>query len=253
MQRRNVVDRRSKIAQMIARDGSIRAQEVARLFNVSTETIRKDLLYLDRAGVAKKGHGGALAHRESIEHSVRISSTENIVLKNKIAEKALEYIQPGAIIGLDSGSTILCLARLLKIKNGLTVITNSLLVADELAESDNDVYLTGGALKGNLMAVAGMWALNAINSVRPNISFIGSSGVYSHGGPCSTSFDEVEIKKAFILNSSMSIVMMDSQKFYRNSLVKCVDWEQVSLLITDDGIPDDAKEEIFARTKIVIV
>jgi DeoR family fructose operon transcriptional repressor len=152
---------------------------------------------------------------------------------------------------LDSGSTIICLAKLLTLKNDLTIITNSISAANILADSDNNLYLVGGEIRNVTMSLSGYWAVNAIKSIKADISFLGSSGFMSHNGPCSESFVEAEVKRTIVNNSKSRIVLADSTKFLSDALVEYADWKDIDYLITDTGATRESIEKLSGRTKII--
>lgn len=248
-----ISERRNQIAKILLRDGSIRVNDIARMFSVSTETIRKDLIYLEQKGLAKKSHGGALAVSEVMVRHIASRLDENTRIKNKIAEKALEYVPDIGVVYIDAGSTTLALAKQMQIKSGLTIITNSVMVANVLAESDNKIYLTGGEFRGNTMAMVGLWTNNAIRSIRPDIAFMGSSGTKEYNGPCSETFVDAEVKKNIIGRCDQAIVLMDSTKFSQKALVEYALWSNVACLITDNAIEKNIHKNISLQTKILTV
>lgn len=246
-------DRRNKIAKLVYKNGSIRIGETAKLFNVSRETIRKDLIYLDGEKLVKKGHGGALAISDIMVRNISDRIEENLDVKNKIAEKALEFIPGKGVIILDPGSTTVCIARQLVLKSGLTIITNSVTIANTLAGSKNNVYITGGEFLESTMALVGFWTINAFKTVYPNVAFLGSSGVLNHNGPCAESFADADVKNCIIENSKVSIVVTDSTKFNQTAVVEYATWQDIDYLITDRGIPKDILDSISSKTKVIIV
>lgn len=249
----NVTERRNKIMNLLVKNGIIRIGEVAQLFNVSTETIRKDIIYLEDKGIAQKEHGGASAANEKIERHIALRNYDNIEIKNKIAERALSFIPNNGAIALDTGSTTLCLANMLSVYKDLTIITNSLLAVDKLINSENSIYLIGGKIKNKSMSMVGTWGLNSINSIKPEVVFLGSSGVYNHDGPCGTSFEDAEIKKAYVNQSSTSVVLIDSSKFTKTSLIECVKWSDIDVVITDSGLSEEYKKDLSTKTDLIIV
>lgn len=244
-------ERRNHLSQMIVSTGSIQISNVAKYFGVSTETIRKDLIYLDRQGIVKRSYGGAIANSEFLERPYSKREMEQIEQKNRIASRAIQFIPQKGIIILDSGSTIICLAKLLTLKNDLTIITNSISAANILADSDNNLYLVGGEIRNVTMSLSGYWAVNAIKSIKADISFLGSSGFMSHNGPCSESFVEAEVKRTIVNNSKSRIVLADSTKFLSDALVEYADWKDIDYLITDTGATRESIEKLSGRTKII--
>ena len=138
--KKTALNRRDEIAKSLMQDGQISTQALAREYGVSVETIRKDLLYLQKSGIAKKGYGGAVVCTEWNEQSFGQKSIEHQAEKARIAGRALDFVCDGDIVILDSGSTVAALARLLLNKKRLTVFTNSLYAAQTLSPADSRVY-----------------------------------------------------------------------------------------------------------------
>lgn len=245
-------ERRNKLAQIIVSNGSVRIGEIAELFHVTTETIRKDLIYLDNKGIIKKSHGGAIAASEFIERPITSRELENLDLKDRIAQRALEFVIDNGVIIIDAGSTALCLAKLLALRKGLTVITNSFSAANTLIGSPNNVYMTGGEISEITMSTTGLWASNALNMIKADVAFLGSSGFQSHFGPSVKSFADAEVKRNIISNSKKTIVLADSTKFFTNAVVQYVLWDNIDILITDDKAPEEMVIQIQKNTKVII-
>lgn len=246
-------ERRNKIAEILVANGSIKIGEISAMFNVSSETIRKDLIYLDKIGVAKKSHGGALSSLEFIEKPLEDRETKNFAVKNLIAKRAIEFIPDKAVIFIDAGSTALCVTKLLHLKKGLTIITNSLSTANALVESKNTVHLTGGQLNTITMALEGFGATNFLSKIKVDIAFLGSSGFEQHSGPSAIDFTDAEIKRVMIGNSKLSIVLADSSKTKSTALVEYTKWRNIDHLITDDGIAKDVLAELKSVVDVIIV
>ena len=173
-----------------------------------------------------------------------ITKIQKMQEKNGIAQKAMEFVPEHGIIILDAGSTVMCLADLIKQnRKELIIITNALHIADILKDGQNTVYLLGGEYRSQTDAVSGMWALNALKSIRADAAFLGSSGFMSHSGPSAESFTEAEVKQAIMANSKTNIVLADNSKFYYNALTQYAEWTAVDALVTnDDNIPENIEE-----------
>ncbi|MBC8571198.1 DeoR/GlpR family DNA-binding transcription regulator [Zongyangia hominis] len=246
-------ERRNKLAQMLVFEGSVRVGELAEMFDVSTETIRKDLIYLENQGVARKSHGGAIAASELLERPLSEKFMENMELKSTVAKAALEMIDDNSVIMLDSGSTTFQLAKLLTIKKGITVITNSANLPPLLSGTDNTVLSLGGEMRGTSMALVGLWTMNALSSVRVDLAILGSDGFSHRCGPCTPSYAEAEVKKAMMERSKRTIVISDSSKFQKSAIMEFCEWKDIDCLITDDGAPEDQLQEIRANTQVKVV
>lgn len=244
-------ERRNEISRLIITNGSIRVGDIAKKFGVSTETVRKDLIYLDKLGIIKKSHGGAMASSGIFEKPFSKRANENIDSKREIALLAQQFIPKKGIVILDSGSTVLELAKLITLKSGLTVITNSIGVADALADTDNKVYLVGGEVRGVTMSLSGHWASQAFRSVNADVAFLGSSGIKGKNGPCAESFVEAEVKCNIIENSKKNIVLADSSKFENEALVEYASWEKIDVLVTDSNISKKLLPSIEKQVEVI--
>ena len=245
--------RQAQIVTMLAQNGAMKSTDLSRHFGVSRETIRRDLITLNEAGEIKKYFGSAIpAHDFSIE-PVSKRSMENHELKERIARKALSLMPSPAIVFIDTGSTPLCFAQLLKPLSGYTVITNSMPVVNELIESDNQVIIAGGTLNHRIWATCGLQTASFLQTVKVEFAILGSSGFERHHGPASNNFDDANIKQAVIDGAMTSLVLADSTKASYSSLLQYASWRDISYLITDAGISDTKQEEIAAMTDVVIV
>lgn len=246
-------ERRNKIAEMIISNGSIKVGELAKAFDVSTETIRKDLIFLDKKGIVKKSHGGALSSLEFIEKPLEDRNMENYEAKLAIANEALSFIKDNSVIFIDAGSTALCLAKLLYLKKGLTIITNSVSALNVLANSKNIVHMSGGQLNNTTMALEGFGASNFLSKIKVDIAFLGSSGFKGHNGPTSIDFSDAEVKSIMIKNAKQTVVLADSKKAYSTAMVEYALWKNIDFLITDDKINLNDAKEIQKQVSLIIV
>jgi DeoR/GlpR family transcriptional regulator of sugar metabolism len=249
---RLTAERRNQLAQLLVSEGSVKVGELAELFHVSTETIRKDLIYLENKGFAIKSHGGAIPSSELLERPLHTRSLEHVDEKNKIAQAAIQFISEKCILVLDSGSTSFAIAKLLTIKKGLTVITNSVTITQLLSMSENTVYSLGGEVRGSSMALVGPWARDILSTIKADVAFLGTDGFHSRSGPCSSSVAEAEIKKAMVQSSKRSIVVCDHSKFEKDSMYQYCLWNEIECLITDPGI-SDAEYKRFENTVSIII
>ena len=140
----NVNDRRQAILEIINKEGQVRAVELASRLNVTGETIRKDLIYLSDKNLLRKNHGSAQAISEFIERSVDARAQENAMFKREIARTALDQLNNCSVIFIDSGSTLMEMAKLLSKRPDLAIITNSFSIIQTLMDSENTIYFIGG-------------------------------------------------------------------------------------------------------------
>ena len=251
--KKTALNRRDEIAKSLMQDGQISTQALAREYGVSVETIRKDLLYLQKSGIAKKGYGGAVVCTEWNEQSFGQKSIEHQAEKARIAGRALDFVCDGDIVIQDSGSTVAALARLLLNKKRLTVFTNSLYAAQTLSPADSRVYLLGGAVQPTSNASTGHWALQALGEIRANTAFLGTSGFYGRSGPCVENFGESEVKKAMIAAANKTVLLADSSKERQDAMIRFAGWEDIDLWITDGGIGGKTLDGISDKTEVIVI
>ncbi len=255
MGKKLTAERRNEIAQLLLRDGNIKAGVLAKRFDVSTETIRKDLIYLEEQGIAQKSYGGAIACTELVERPVALKQMENMDIKTSIATKALEFIPENGVIIIDAGSTNYALAKLLTLRDDLTIFTNSLIALNLLSDSSNQVFSLGGLIRGSSKGAIGSWAIQALKSIHADVAFLGSDGFKDLSGPSSASYEESELKMAMISCSERAIVLCDNQKLGSNSLFQFCDWQDIYGLITNR--PDSKElltvlEHISKKTSVFL-
>lgn len=244
-------ERRQLLARQLVRDGGIKVGQTARRFGVSTETIRKDLIYLEEQGLAHKSHGGAIPTGELVERPTTVKSTENLRAKSELARAARELIPDQAILLLDAGSTIHALAELLTELDGLTVFTNSVPVLTTLAPTSHTVFCFGGQLRGSSMALAGGWAIDELRSIRVDLAFLGTDGFHGLAGPTTASYQEAQFKTEVVRASNRTIVLGDHSKFAQPGLFQFCAWEDVYALVTDPGATDTDVQNLAEHTRVI--
>ncbi len=250
------IERRNKLAQILISEGSVKVGKIAEMFGVSTETIRKDLIYLDEKGIATKGHGGAIASGNILatEQPLKQKAMKRLEQKNKIAQVALQLIPERGVVMLDTGSTVQRIANAIaSTKNQLTIISNAMNNIQLLSHTDNDVYLIGGKVHAISQASSGVWAIEAIKSLNADIVFLGSGGLKDSNGPCTASYEETQIKQAMVKSARLKVVVSDSCKFDYSGLFQFCTWEEVDYFITDSEIPKDALKRISKLTEVIVV
>lgn len=252
MTKRNAAERQAQILELLSNNGTMKAVELADHFHVSRETIRRDLIALNNAGTAKKWFGGVLPVHDFKISSVDSRLAERQEQKIQICKKALEFIPDRAILYIDTGSTALCMARLLRARSGYTVISCSLPVINELADSKNHVIATGGSVNSQTMSMTGMQTIEFLDSIKMDLAILGSSGFDRHKGPTTNDFDDGQIKKMAVRNACASIVIADSQKASYSSLKQYAGWHEIDHLITDSEFSEDTLHMLNEQTHVVV-
>ena len=248
---RQTAQRRQEITDLILNGKLPTMNTLAERFQVSRETIRKDLLYLEKQGLGRKGYGGAFFVDAIREKTLNLRLTENMDKKAAIARAALRYIPSGSALFLDAGSTTLELARLLRPQSNLRIITNSATIPHALVDSPSSVSCLGGDLRKTSLAFTGPWTLNAIRSFHADVAFLGMDGL-DESGPCTAVFAEAEVKRAMTRSAHQKILLCDSTKLERTAPVAFCGWPDIDLLITDSAIDGALAEKIQTRVPLVI-
>ncbi len=246
--------RRNEVFAFLSRDGGLSVSALAKKLDVTMETIRKDIQYWESKGVLKKIHGGAIVSNDEIVRHISMRISENMEAKKKVADKAFEMVPEKGVVFLDCGSTIPCLARLLFTRSGLTIVTNSLIVANTLLDSKHALHITGGQLRSDTSGAVGMWAENNLRNIRIDVAFLATSGFKGFDGPAVEEFSDAEVKRVVMERSSKTIVIADNSKFTCSGLVSYCNWDKVDTFITNSGPEVDAEmlAKISSATEVVL-
>ena len=249
---KNTKIRRDEITKMVLGEGEIKVKDLANHFKVSMETIRKDLNYLDECGMVSKTHGGAKAINDYYWLPVDVKLQDHVDEKRCVARKALDLIEDNSVIFLDGGSTTIQLAKLLRVKKGVTVVTNSITVADIVLESSNQVICTGGNAQKRGKALVGYFATNVIDSIHFDAMVCGTDGFYGMQGPTTFSLEEVEIRRHAMKNSDRKIVITDASKFIKTSTYQFGKFEEFDYMITNESDKVDVNAIRGVKNIIVV-
>jgi DeoR/GlpR family transcriptional regulator of sugar metabolism len=232
-------DRHAKILEILREEKSVKVSRLIKLFNVSIETVRRDLEHLEKEGLLKRVYGGAvLENINSVEVNFKVRETKNVEEKREIAEIASRYINEGQSIAMDVSTTNDELAKVIKKKfDKLTVITNSIKIALELSDKEKfNVILIGGLLRQEELCIVGGLAEKFLDDFHIDISFMSMSGISIKGDLTDYGFGEAQVKKKMIERAQRTIVLADSSKFDVVSLLKIATVDKVDMIITDSKL-----------------
>ena len=248
-------DRRDEILQMLSKDGSVIVSKLTKKFEVSIETIRRDLESLEKEGLLKRVYGGAVLKNNTSDKLNYFKRQEEFTAeKNEIALKAISFIEEGSFIALNNSTTNLEIAKNLKGNfNELTIITNSLSIVNELADKESfTIILVGGVLNSREFAFNGQFTEDMLSNFVVNKSFISVSGVSLSKGITDYLMGEIYIQKKFMEISQEVIILAVSSNIDNESLVKIADIEDVNLVITDSNLNTKiAKKYLIKGIEIV--
>ncbi len=234
--------RQDKIYDMIQHDGAVTTAKLVRFFEVSIETIRRDLLIMEQDGKLMRVHGGAVA-KTGMKPYMELKQRHMEFKEQKCALslKAAEFIADGDIIGVDCGSTAIYFAEVLKEKfTQLTVVTHSKDVFNILCNhKDFSVILCGGHYLRGENAFCGELTLNMLRSLHIQKSFIFPSAVSLEYGICDYQKDLYQVQKQMIVSSDKVHILADSSKFEKTGLLKLDLMKTEYVYITDSSLQDD--------------
>ena len=232
-------ERRRAILESINRDGRVLVGELARNFDTSEVTIRKDLEILHSHGLLHRTHGGALPSRETALSDPTLREKERLHRKekNRIAQAAAAMTREGQVVVLDSGSTTTAVARALRRFHNLTVITNSVNIAAELAGTEVEVILTGGTLRKNSFSLVGPIAEDTLRRLNADVLFLGVDGLDARYGLSTPNLHEAKVNRVMVEISRKIVAVCDASKFGRRSLSLILPPSGVHRVITDRGAP----------------
>ncbi len=232
-------ERRRAIVDLVNRDGRVLVADLSTQFETSPVTIRKDLEILHTQGRLHRTHGGALPAKEGALEDPTLREKEKLHRKEKmrIAAVAAQRVKEGQVVILDSGTTTTAIARALRHFSNLTIITNAINIAAELAGSAVEVILTGGTLRKNSFSLVGPIAEETLRRLNADILFLGVDGFDVHYGLSTPNLLEAKVNRAMMDVARMTIATCDSSKFGRRSLSLIAPPTGVQEILTDRGIP----------------
>ncbi len=236
-------ERQEAIARLVSTSGRVSVARLAAEFDVTTETVRRDLSILERARVLRRVHGGAVPAEALtvIERALNDRDHANTDQKDRIAAAAVEQLPPaGGSVLLDAGSTTARLADRLPPESSWTVITHAVPIAARLATAPHvDLHLLPGHVRRSTQAAVGEDTVDALRRIRADVTFLGTNGfTLDHG--CSTpDASEAATKRQLVRSGHKVVVLADATKFGQESTVRFADLDDIDVLVTDRGAPRD--------------
>ncbi|CAL9594276.1 Glucitol operon repressor [Streptomyces sp. enrichment culture] len=254
--------RRALILDEVRRRGGVRVNELTRRLGVSDMTVRRDLDALARQGVLEKVHGGAVPVAEASTHEPGFEAKSGLeqTAKEDIARAAAELVAPGAAIALSGGTTTYALAHRLLDVPDLTVVTNSVRVADVFHAAQRSsgtrqgaatVVLTGG-VRTPSDSLVGPVADQAIAALHFDVLFLGVHGISVEAGLSTPNLAEAETNRRLVRSARRVVVVADHTKWGVVGLSSFAKLDQVDTLVTDAGLPAGARAEISERLRLVV-
>jgi DeoR/GlpR family transcriptional regulator of sugar metabolism len=235
------VERRKKIMDLLYENQSVAVPDLSRLFNITEETVRRDLAKLEKEGLLRRTYGGAvLSEGLHLELPISIREVTNKEGKELMGRTAAGLVEDGDTIIMDSSTTVLQMARFLKDKKRLTVITNGLKIASELAPYENiSVISTGGMLRSSSLSFVGHSAERAISNYNADIFFMSCKGVSLDKFVTESNEFEAELKKIMIKAAQRIVLLADHTKLDKVSFATICSIKNIDVFITDEKLPKE--------------
>src|SRR5512141_1571324 len=249
--------RQSIILDRVREDGAVRVADLVRELGVSDMTVRRDLEVLHERGLLEKVHGGAtsIARNALFEPGFAAKSALQQSEKDAIADAAVALAQPGMAIAVSAGTTTYALAQRLANVPGLTVVTNSVRVADVLYQAgrpDQTIILTGG-VRTPSDALVGPFAVAALRTVHVDLVFVGVHGMAPHSGFTCPNLLEADTDRALIDAGRSLVVVADHSKWGVIGISSIARLDQADVLITDSGLEPDARAILTGAVRSLVV
>ncbi|GII28006.1 DeoR/GlpR family DNA-binding transcription regulator [Planotetraspora mira] len=247
-------ERQQEILREARAAGRVDVVTLAEQFGVTTETIRRDLTVLERAGVLRRVHGGAIpVERLGFEPAVATRDEVMTAEKERIAKAALaELPQDGAIV-IDAGTTTGRLVQALPPDRELTVIVNSPPLATVLATRPNlTVFLLGGRVRGRTLATVEDWALQQLSQLHVDVAFMATNGCSVARGLTTPDPSEAAIKRAMVASAQRSVLLADHTKFSSNYLARFATLSDIDVIVSDAGLDLELAADLAAAGPEVV-
>lgn len=238
--------RHQRIIELVSESGYVSIEELAVKFDVTPQTIRRDINKLSSQGMLRRFHGGACL--TSSVRNIAYQTRKSLYFEEKvrIAEFTVDHIPDEASVFINIGTTTEEVARaLVNKRKGIKVITNNLNVASILSANENfEVIIAGGMVRSKDFGITGEATVEFIRQFKVDIGIIGVSGIDSDGSLLDFDYNEVRVAKTIIENSRQIYLITDSSKFGRNAMVRLGDLSDIDAIFTDADPPKEFRQAI---------
>lgn len=242
------LERQEEILEILNKNKSATVEELAGELFVSGATIRRDLRAMEKQGLIKRSHGGAMPFKSSAEESAfAIREQENITAKKVIANLASKFIKNGDSIFIDSSSTTGTVIPLLNGFQYLSVTTTGLRNALLLSQTNSvKIYIAGGLVENHSNSITGTDTMDYISRIHADVSLMSCTGLSLNAGFTDASIEQSKLKQQMRKNSDKVIMLCDSNKFGKTFMCKDFDFDDIDYLITDKTPNQEYLDKILA-------
>ena len=250
-------ERQQAMAQLVTERGRLSVAAIAEQFDVTTETVRRDLSVLERMGLLRRVHGGAVpaSSLAVIESGLGERDQANTAQKELVAKAALEQLPPpGGTVLLDAGSTTGRFASLLPRDHRLTVVTHAVPIAARLAVHPQiELHLLPGRVRTTTQAAVGADTVTALQHLRVDVAFLGTNGITVEHGLSTPDHDEAAAKRAMVGAARRVVCLTDASKVGTEAAIRFAALDEIDVLVTDSGIEAADREAFEAAGPEVVV
>lgn len=242
------------IKQLVSNDKKVYVSKLSAKFNVTEETIRRDLEKLEAEGILTRTYGGAVLNKDNSFGAVHFYKRASIHLEEKqmVAIKAVELLRNKATILADSSSTVMETLKLIKNWNNVTLLTNSTEALSELNQSELRVISTGGVLNKNSLSLQGVVAQKTIENYNVDILLMSCAGLDMQKGALDSNESEAELKKLMVHQATEVALLLDHTKFGKTAFVQLVDLSHIHYIVTDQR-PNEEWMQFFEEHQIQVI
>ncbi len=248
------IERRNEILSKLQEERKVVVSDLSQQYNVTEETIRRDLEKLENEGLAKKTYGGAVLNESfntDLPYTVRKKA--NVESKQRIAEAIAAMIEDGDHLILDASSTALFIAKRMKDKKNITVITNSVEILLELSDRNGwKILSTGGRLKEGGLALVGYQAERMVSTFHVDYAIFSCKGIDLERGLTDANESDAQIKKMIVKAANKIILAVDHSKFNKISFTQVCELSEIDMVVTDEE-PDESWKQAFLSAGIELI
>ena len=245
--------RRNQIIEELTKNEKVEIDDLASKFQVSAMTIRRDLAHLEEQEKIVRTTGGAILKKNLVsESSIYVKDEKFKAQKRKIALKAIQMINDGTTILLDSGTTTFEIAQLLKHFNNITVITNDIRIAASLLDTNVRVIVTGGELQNSVGALFGPLTEHMLQEIHVDLFFLGAHAVDTRLGVMAPTYEKASIKQKMIMAAKKTWLVADSSKFSERAFTKVCQLNELTGIVTDHHLSPILVQELSDIVQVTI-
>lgn len=242
-------ERISRIVDIIKSKGTVRVDELARAFDVSLMTVRRDLEKLKNEGILERCHGGAILKREV---SYKEKQTLQIDEKKRIAQRCANLVRKGDTVFLDAGTTTYEIAKLISSIPSIAIITNDIEIARYLLETNVQLMLCGGTVQKSTGSMVGDFAIQMMQDIRTEVAFIGAASIDNEFNVLTPTSNKAVFKRTVCKYANHSYLVVDSTKFGKQALLKVNHLSDYTGVVTDK-VFSKKESELLKEQNITII